>query len=116
MPYVSTSQRGWMHVNEPAMAKRWDAHTPKGKKLPRHVKKKALDQVRALVKEARMRRAVDEALKEARPKGANTEFLESLQNGLNMMPLPLAMKVAAYWDPVAHRELVFSVIGRLLKR
>jgi hypothetical protein len=39
MPFKSKAQRGWMFANEPAMAKRWAAHTPKGKKLPEHVKK-----------------------------------------------------------------------------
>ena len=38
MPFKSQAQRAWMHANKPAMAKRWDKHTPKGKKLP---KKKA---------------------------------------------------------------------------
>jgi hypothetical protein len=28
-----------MHANHPEMAKRWDEHTPKGAKLPKHVKK-----------------------------------------------------------------------------
>ena len=28
-----------MFANKPSMAKRWAAHTPKGKKLPEHVKK-----------------------------------------------------------------------------
>lgn len=39
MPFVSEAQRGWMFANNPEMAKRWAAHTPKGKKLPKHVKK-----------------------------------------------------------------------------
>jgi len=38
MPYVSRAQRGWMHANKPEMAKKWDAHTPKGAKLPAHAK------------------------------------------------------------------------------
>lgn len=36
MPFESTAQRGWMYANHPAMAKRWEAHTPKGKHLPEH--------------------------------------------------------------------------------
>ena len=40
-PFVSEAQRGWMHMHHPEMAKEWDAATPAGKKLPRHVKKKA---------------------------------------------------------------------------
>jgi len=34
-PFVSEKQRAWMHANDPAMAKRWEEHTPKGKKLPK---------------------------------------------------------------------------------
>lgn len=34
MPFVSQAQRRWMHANEPEMAKRWEEHTPKGRKLP----------------------------------------------------------------------------------
>jgi hypothetical protein len=39
MPFVSNSQRKWMYINKPEMAKKWEEHTPKGKKLPEHVKK-----------------------------------------------------------------------------
>lgn len=35
MPFESQAQRGWMYANHPAMAKRWEAHTPK-KHLPEH--------------------------------------------------------------------------------
>jgi len=38
MPFKSDAQRKWMHANDPEMAKRWDKHTPKGKKLPKRVK------------------------------------------------------------------------------
>ena len=34
MPFKSEAQRKWMYANEPAMAKRWEEDTPKGKKLP----------------------------------------------------------------------------------
>lgn len=34
MPFKSEAQRGWMYANHPEMAKRWEKHTPKGKKLP----------------------------------------------------------------------------------
>ena len=40
MPYKSKAQRGFMHAKHPEIAKRWDAETPKGKKLPAHVAKK----------------------------------------------------------------------------
>jgi hypothetical protein len=38
-PFVSEAQRKWMHINKPRMAEEWEQHTPKGKKLPKHVKK-----------------------------------------------------------------------------
>jgi hypothetical protein len=44
MPFKSQAQRGYMFANMPAMAKRWAKETPKGAKLPYHVKK-----VKALV-------------------------------------------------------------------
>jgi len=40
MPFKSAAQRAWMYANEPEMAKKWQKHTPKGKKLPRKVSKK----------------------------------------------------------------------------
>jgi hypothetical protein len=39
MPFKSKAQRGWMHANEPEMAKRWEKETPKGKRLPEKVGK-----------------------------------------------------------------------------
>ena len=39
MPFESEAQRRWMYANDPDMAARWQAHTPKGKKLPKRVKK-----------------------------------------------------------------------------
>jgi len=40
MPFVSQAQRKWMHSQKPQMAKEWEAHTPKGKKLPKKVSNK----------------------------------------------------------------------------
>jgi hypothetical protein len=40
MPFESDAQRRWMYANEPAMARRWQEHTPKGKDLPERVNKK----------------------------------------------------------------------------
>lgn len=40
MPFKSQSQRKWMYANDPEMAEKWEKHTPKGKKLPKKVKKK----------------------------------------------------------------------------
>ena len=39
MPFKSESQRRWMHANYPEMAKKWEAETVKGKKLPEKVAK-----------------------------------------------------------------------------
>ena len=35
MPFESEKQRRWMHANKPAMAKKWEKETPKGKSLPK---------------------------------------------------------------------------------
>ena len=40
MPFKSQAQRKWMYANDPKMAEKWEEHTPKGKKLPKKVKKK----------------------------------------------------------------------------
>jgi hypothetical protein len=40
MPFKSEAQRRWMYENDPAMARRWEKHTPKGKKLPARKKGK----------------------------------------------------------------------------
>ena len=40
MPFVSKKQRAWMHANKPAMAKKWEAETSKGKRLPKKAAKK----------------------------------------------------------------------------
>jgi len=39
MPFKSQAQRRWMHANHPAMADRWEAETPTGKRLPRKLSK-----------------------------------------------------------------------------
>ena len=38
MPFKSEAQKGWMYANKPKMAKEWQEHTPKGKKLPAKIK------------------------------------------------------------------------------
>lgn len=40
MPFKSKQQRKWMYATHPQMAKQWEAVTPKGKALPKKVKKK----------------------------------------------------------------------------
>ena len=41
VPFESEAQRRWMYANKPEMAARWQKETPKGKKLPKHVKKES---------------------------------------------------------------------------
>lgn len=48
MPFRSEAQRRFMYANHPAMAKRWQEHTPKGK-LPKHVKKQAEERIAAAI-------------------------------------------------------------------
>lgn len=38
MPFKSEAQRRYLHAKEPAVAKKYEAHTPKGKQLPEKVK------------------------------------------------------------------------------
>jgi len=40
MPMKSKKQRAWMWANKPEMAKEFEKHTPKGKKLPKYAPKK----------------------------------------------------------------------------
>jgi len=40
MPFVSQSQRNFMYANHPDIAKEFESKTPKGEKLPYHVKSK----------------------------------------------------------------------------
>jgi len=39
MPFKSKKQEKWMWATHPQMAKQWEAHTPKGTKLPEKVRK-----------------------------------------------------------------------------
>lgn len=40
MPFKSQQQRKFMYAKHPEMAEEWEDKTPKGKKLPKKVKKK----------------------------------------------------------------------------
>src|SRR5882672_9565473 len=40
MPFRSMAQQKWMYAITPAMAAKWQADMPKGKKLPKKAKKK----------------------------------------------------------------------------
>ncbi len=39
MPFRSIAQRKFLYANKPKLAAEFAKHTPKGKKLPQHVKK-----------------------------------------------------------------------------
>jgi len=39
MPFKSKAQRSYLYMNDPKVAKEFESHTPKGTKLPEHVKK-----------------------------------------------------------------------------
>ena len=40
MPMRSQAQRGFLWATHPKVAKEFEKHTPKGKKLPKHVRRK----------------------------------------------------------------------------
>jgi len=40
MPFKSQAQRAFLYAKDPKLAKKFEKHTPKGKKLPKRVKKK----------------------------------------------------------------------------
>lgn len=40
MPFKSAAQRSYLYANDPDVARRFEAETPKGKKLPKRVGKK----------------------------------------------------------------------------
>lgn len=44
MPFKSETQRRFMHARHPKIAKRWEKHTPKGKKLPEKVQNDGADE------------------------------------------------------------------------
>lgn len=41
MPFKSQKQRAYMYSQKPEMAKEFEKHTPKGKKLPKKIKKRS---------------------------------------------------------------------------
>jgi hypothetical protein len=63
MPFRSQSQRALFHAKAnrgempQATVDKWEAHTPKGKKLPEHVAKKAAPDVRVIAREFGARQA-----------------------------------------------------------
>ncbi len=45
MPFKSDAQRKWMYANKPKLAKKWQKHTPKNKKLPKKVSESLLNKI-----------------------------------------------------------------------
>ena len=41
MPFKSKAQRAYLYAHDPKVAAEFQRHTPKGAKLPAHVRKKA---------------------------------------------------------------------------
>jgi hypothetical protein len=50
VPYKSDKQRAWMHIHEPAIAKRWDAEIRKKKSKGGSYDSKAVSLARAMKK------------------------------------------------------------------
>ncbi len=46
MPFKSKAQRRYMYAKKPELAKEFEEHTPKGKKLPEKVKHKKRGKVK----------------------------------------------------------------------
>ena len=40
MPFKSQAQRGFLYANDPKVAREFEKETPKGRKLPKKVKRK----------------------------------------------------------------------------
>ena len=51
MPFKSIAQKQFLYANEPAVAAKFEEHTPKGKKLPKKVKKVKSSKVQKVRKE-----------------------------------------------------------------
>lgn len=66
-PMQSQAQRRWMHATHPAMAEEWEEHTPKGKKLPEHKKKKKTYAMSPEFVEAVRRTRTNAAMQPPRP-------------------------------------------------
>ena len=58
MPFKSKAQRKFMYAKNPSLAKEFEAATPKGKKLPEHVKAKAQPRIGKVSPKGRIARAI----------------------------------------------------------
>ncbi len=50
MPFKSTAQRGYLFAHDPKVAREFAASTPKGAKLPRHVRKDPMTSLKERMK------------------------------------------------------------------
>lgn len=53
MPFKSEAQRRFMYATDKKLAKKFEKHTPKGKKLPEKVDKEAMVMLRDLISKKR---------------------------------------------------------------
>ena len=63
----SQKQRAWMWANNPEMAKEFESHTPKGKKLPKYAPKKKANYDALIVRLANIEEALAKGLREEHP-------------------------------------------------
>jgi hypothetical protein len=82
MPFKSDAQRRFMYAQHPGVAKRWERHTPKGKKLPARKKEAAQDRRQAF-KVGFLRRLAEEGL-------TPTEFHTHVKNAFDPVGSTLA--------------------------
>ncbi len=60
MPFESKAQRAWMYANKPEMAKKWEKHTPKNKKLPKRAKGTKRAKMNKIAEDVLLKVAADE--------------------------------------------------------
>lgn len=72
MPFKSQAQRRFLYATNPKVAKKFSAHTPKGKKLPERVKEASLEKT-ALKK--RLGKALEQAVRSSRRNYTPTDIL-----------------------------------------
>lgn len=103
-----------MYANEPEIAKKWSKHTPKGTKLPEHVKQKKANMntqeqayINGFVKRANEHGFTDkeavEILKQASPQSA-TSFMENYKAMSPAEQRNLATNPNV--NPVAHEQML----------
>jgi len=96
MPFKSEAQRRYMHAKHPRMAKEWEAHTPKGKKLPEHVAEKeaSVAKLALLVMTAKTARDMPHFTDQDRPEKVK-EIYRALKRDHPEMPAEEKARIAA---------------------